>query len=161
MVHMYDVIHVSRLNTCMDKEKIDGEASIPGAQPVVGEEFDMPNFRATIPSHLMKDMDDHNKFLLEQISVIKNQNTWQSDVVHKIYNYTKTINGKVVELENFRQRLLMELELDDKWDERQKETGKYKRWGIIAFLALGYPIYLTFINQVGIGKIIEKILGAG
>lgn len=145
----------------MDKDKKDGGSTVPGAKPVIEDDFEMPQFKATIPSHLMNNMDDHNKFLLEQISVIKNQNTWQSDVVHRIYNYTKTINGKVVELEKFRQRLLMELEIDEKWDEKQKETHKYKRWGVIAFLALGYPIYLTFINQVGIGKIIEKILGAG
>lgn len=143
----------------MEQEKISGNVE-HDEKYVVRDDFEIPKFKATIPSHLMKDMDDHNKFLLEQISLIKNQNEWQGDVVHRIYNYTKTINGKVVELEKFRQRLLMELEIDDKWEEKQKETSKYKRWGVIAFLTLGYPIYLTFINQVGIGKIIEKILGA-
>jgi len=109
----------------------------------------------------MKDMDDHNKFLLEQISVIKNQNEWQGDVVLRIYNYTKTINGKVVELEKFRQHLMMEIELDEKWEEKQNENSKYKKWGIIAFLTLLYPIYLTFIDQVGIGTLLEKIVGVG
>jgi hypothetical protein len=128
---------------------------------VVSDDFEIPKFRATIPSHLMKDMDDHNKFLLEQISVIKNQNEWQGDVVHRIYNYTKTINGKVVELEKFRQNLLMELQLDEKWEDRQRENSKYKRWGVIIFLALLYPIYLAFIDHVGIGTVLEKIVGAG
>lgn len=128
---------------------------------VVSDDFELPKFRATIPSHLMKDMDDHNKFLLEQISVIKNQNEWQGDVVHRIYNYTKTINGKVVELEKFRQHLMMEIELDEKWEEKQNENSKYKKWGIIAFLTLLYPIYLTFIDHVGIGTLLEKIVGVG
>lgn len=144
----------------MEKEKKSGSVE-HDAKYVVHDDFEIPKFKATIPSHLMKDMDDHNKFLIEQISLIKNQNEWQGDVVHRIYNYTKTINGKVVELEKFRQDLLMELELDEKWEEKQSENNKYKKWGVIAFLTLLYPIYLTFIDQVGIGTLLEKIVGAG
>ena len=45
----------------------------------VDAHLDIPEFKATIPSHLMEGMKGHDKFLLEQISVMKNQNQWQTD----------------------------------------------------------------------------------
>lgn len=125
---------------------------------MVHNDLDIPVFKPRIPSYLLKKMDDHNKFLLEQISVMKQQNEWQTDLVSKIYNYTKTINGKVVELENFRHRMEIEMELDSKWDKREQKMERAKKWGIITFLGLLYPLYLTIVNQIGFGKIIENIL---
>ena len=127
-------------------------------EPVRSDDFDMPNFRASIPDYMLEGMDKHNKFLLEQISIMKQQNEWQSDMVYKIYDYTKTINGKVIELEHFRQRLSMELELDQKWADRTKEMDKYKKWGAIFFLGLLYPLYLSVIQNTGLGSVIQNIL---
>jgi hypothetical protein len=124
----------------------------------VDAHLDIPEFKATIPSHLMEGMKGHDKFLLEQISVMKNQNQWQTDMVYKIYNYTKTINGKVVDLEHFRHRMMIEHELDDKYAEREKEVGKWKKWGLILFVGLLYPIYLTVMNHAGIGKVLENLM---
>jgi hypothetical protein len=126
--------------------------------PGLPESLDVPKFKPQIPEYMLEGMDNHNKFLLEQISIMKQQNEWQTDMVYKIYNYTKTINGKVVELEHFRQRLNMELELDEKWNERQKETAKWKRWAAIAFITLGYPIYLAIFNHIGLAKVFENLL---
>ncbi len=125
---------------------------------VVGENLEVPKFKPQIPEYMLDGMDNHNKFLLEQISCMKQQNEWQTDMVYKIYNYTKTINGKVIELEHFRQRLNMELELDQKWDERQKETAKWKKWLILGFIMLGYPIYLSIFNHIGLARIFENLL---
>jgi len=129
----------------------------PGT-PLVNKDLDVPVFKPRIPSYLMKQMDDHNKFLLEQISVMKQQNEWQTDLVSKIYNYTKTINGKVVELENFRHRMEIEMELDSKWDKREAKLDRVKKWGVIAFLGLLYPLYLTIVNHIGFGNIVENLL---
>lgn len=126
--------------------------------PGLPENLDVPKFKAQIPEYMLDGMDNHNKFLLEQISIMKQQNEWQTDMVYKIYNYTKTINGKVIELEHFRQRLNMELELDEKWNERQQETAKWKRWVVIAFVTLGYPIYLAIFNHIGLAKVFENLL---
>jgi len=123
-----------------------------------GEEFDMPNFTASIPDYMLDGMDKHNKFLLEQITIMKQQNEWQSDVVYKIYDYTKTINGKVIELEHFRQRLSMELELDEKWSNREKEVTKYKKYAVVIFMGILYPFYLAIIQSTGIGKFFEKLV---
>jgi len=127
-------------------------------ETVIEGSIDIPEFKASIPSYMMEGMDKHNKFLLEQVSIMKNQNEWQTNMVHKIYNYTKTINGKVVALELFRHRMEMELQLDDKWSEREEKVTKMKKWIIGVFLALVYPIYLTVINNVGIAKLLEGII---
>lgn len=127
-------------------------------ETVVDRQFDIPKFSPSIPSYMLEGMDKHNKFLLEQISVMKQQNEWQTDMVYKIYNYTKTINGKVVELENFRHRLEMELQLDEKWNQREEKVNKMKKWIIGVFLALVYPIYLTVVNNVGLTKMLEGLI---
>lgn len=126
--------------------------------PVVDRDLDIPQFNPKIPSYLIKKMDDHNKFLLEQISIMKQQNEWQTDLVSKIYNYTKTINGKVVELENFRHRIEIEMELDSKWDKREQKLDRLKKWGLIIFLSILYPLYLSTIDLIGLDKLLENIL---
>lgn len=127
-------------------------------ETVVEGDIDIPKFKASIPSYMLEGMDNHNKFLLEQISIMKSQNEWQTNMVHKIYNYTKTINGKVVALEMFRHRMEMELQLDSKWSEREEKVTKMKKWIIGVFLALVYPIYLTVVNNVGIAKLLEGLI---
>jgi len=126
--------------------------------PVVNSDMDIPKFKPNIPEYMLEGMDKHNKFLVEQISLINQQNEWQTDMTYKIYNYTKKINGKVVELEHFRQRLDMELELDEKWHEREKDSKKIKKWLIIGFLGILYPLYLTLVDVVGIGKVLENLI---
>ena len=126
--------------------------------PVVSKDIDIPAFKPSIPEYMFEGMDSHDKFMVEQISCINQQNEWQTDMVYKIYNYTKTINGKVVELEHFRQRLNMELEMDEKWDLRQQEQKKYKKWMLIGFLGILYPLYLTIVNHIGLVNIIENLI---
>ena len=127
-------------------------------KPVVTKDLEIPKFEPNIPEYMTEGMDKHNKYLVEQISKLSQQNEWQTDIVYKIYNYTKTINGKVVELEHFRQRLNMELELDEKWEMRQKEQRKWKRYLLAAFILLGYPIYLAIFNHIGLAQIFESVL---
>lgn len=137
---------------------MDIHDDIKQPETVVEGNIEIPKFKASIPSYMLEGMDNHNKFLLEQISIMKNQNEWQTDMVHKIYNYTKTINGKVVALEMFRHRMEMELQLDGKWAEREEKVTKMKKWAIGVFLVLVYPTYLTVVNNVGLAKLLEGIV---
>lgn len=125
---------------------------------VVEDKFEFPTFSPSIPDYMLDGMDKHNKFLLEQLSIMKQQNEWQTDMTYKIYNYTKKINGKVVELEHFRHRMEIEMQLDTKWDKREEKLEKIKKIAIIAFLTLGYPLYLAAIETIGIGKLFENLL---
>lgn len=135
----------------MNKDEKAGEK-------VVKEPMDAPSFRASIPEYLIKDMSGHDRYIMEQLSVMQQQNEWQTDMVHKIYNYTKTINGKVVDLEHFRQRMEMEIKLDEKWESREEKLNKIKKWGLILFLGLLYPLYLTIINNTGLGEVFKNLL---
>ena len=121
----------------------------------------VPEFKATIPTHMMKGLNDHNKFVMEQLSLVKNQNTWQTHTISKIYKYTRHINDKVLDLEQFRQRMLLEIELDEKWKSREDKYNKAKRVLLIAFLALIYPIYIFLIEQIGLDKLIEGFINVG
>jgi hypothetical protein len=124
-------------------------------------QLDIPEFKPNIPSYMLKDLKESDKFLLEQLSIMKNQNGWQTSTINKIYNYTKTINGKVVELENFRQRMLLEIDLEEKWAGREKEMNKYKKYTMIVFFIILYPLYMVFVDKVGLSSVIEKLIGAG
>jgi len=135
----------------MKKEKNAGEN-------VVKESVDVPSFTASIPDYLIKDMSGHDRYIMEQLSIMQQQSNWQTDMVNKIYNYTKTINGKVVDLEHFRQRMEMEIKLDEKWESREEKLNKIKKWGIILFLGLLYPLYLTIINNTGLGEVFKNLL---
>jgi len=135
----------------MKKENKAGEK-------VIKEPVDVPLFTASIPEYLIKDMSGHDRYIMEQLSIMQQQSNWQTDMVNKIYNYTKTINGKVVDLEHFRQRMEMEIKLDEKWESREEKLNKIKKWGIILFLGLLYPLYLTIINNTGLGEVFKNLL---
>jgi hypothetical protein len=121
----------------------------------------VPEFKGTIPSHMMKNLSEHNKFVLEQLSLVKNQNTWQTHTISKIYKYTRHINDKVLDLEHFRQRMLLEIELDEKWKIREEKYNKAKKIAVILFLALLYPIYIFLVDQIGLDKLIEGFINVG
>ena len=68
-----------------------------------------PKFKPSIPEYMVDKIEnDETRFVIEQLSVIKQQNAWQALKVAEIYDYTRKINGKVIELEEFRQFILNE-----------------------------------------------------
>ena len=65
----------------------------------------VPEFKPSIPDYMVDSIKDKSiKFLVEQVSIIKQQNRWQSEHIAEVYDYTRTINGKVIELEQYRQK---------------------------------------------------------
>ena len=107
------------------------------------KEFEKPVFNPNIPSHLLKSCNDQQRFILERISVLTQQQAWQIQKVGETHNYCKAINGKVIELEKFRQAELTRLAVSD-------GSKKWKRWLGIICVVMIYPIYLTAIENTGL-----------
>jgi hypothetical protein len=117
--------------------------------PPSSEIFERPEFKPDIPEHLLKSCNDQQRFLLERISVITQNQAWQMDKVGETHIYCKTINGKVIELEKFKQAVETQQAVE-------KGSLKLKRWAWVLSLALIYPIYLASISKVGL---VEFLMG--
>ena len=142
------------------EENIFDEPGCESAMDAAHKDLYVPEFKPSIPSHMLKNLNSNNKFLMEQLSVVKNQNQWQTHTISKMYKYTRQINDKVIELEHFKQRMLLEMELDSKWDKREKEIQKFKKWLLVAGIGVLYPVYIFLVNYLGLGEVIEAILKA-
>ena len=93
--------------------------------------------------------DDTLKFLIEQVSIIKQQNKWQSEHLAEVYSYTRKINGKVIELEKHRQQQLIEKEIKDQIKEKSI-LNKKTFWPVVWTLGLFfYPLYISLFLEVG------------
>ena len=116
-------------------------------------DFERPEFKPDIPEHLLKSCSDQQRFLLERISVITQNQSWQMDKVGETHLYCKTINGKVLELEKFKQTVETQ---------QAVEAGSFKlrRWAWIFSLALAYPIYLASISKVGLVDFLLDLVGS-
>ena len=113
-------------------------------------QLSVPEFKPSIPKYMVDNINDEaNKFLIEQVSIIKQQNKWQSERLAQVFDYTRKINGKVIELERFRQRQEFEESIQK---ELHKKIFSKKKYIIPAILGLGlflYPLYISLFLQTG------------
>lgn len=125
--------------------------------------IEVPKFKPSIPEYMVdKIAKDEDRFVIEQLSVIKQQNAWQSSKVQEIYDYTRKINGKVIELEEFRQFILNEREKDEQVSavivEKDKKNRKLAVILSVSFALFLYPIYISFFNGVGPDGVMKGVL---
>tara|TARA_A100001015_G_C14939122_1_gene691795 strand:+ start:954 stop:1370 length:417 start_codon:yes stop_codon:yes gene_type:complete len=121
------------------KEPTKNQSNIPSAVE--------PVFEACIPEHLLnKIKDETNRWMLEEVSKMQQNNQWQNKKIHDIYEYTRTINGQVVSLLEFRKDLLMQMEAEHKLNKVKQEnnthTTKLYKVIVLAFLTIVYPLFL-------------------
>ena len=121
------------------KKQPEPESNIPSVYE--------PTFKACIPEHLLdKIKDDTSRWMLEEVSKMQQNNQWQNKKIHDIYEYTRTINGQVVSLLEFRKDLLMQMEAEHKVDKVKQEskthTTKLYKIIVIALLTIGSPLFL-------------------
>lgn len=121
---------------------------------------EIPEFEAVIPDTLLKTVKSGStKWMLEQVSVMKQANQWQSKKIHDIYEYTRSINGQVIELQKFKSDLLLQMENEHKiatlQEENKKHTTKLYKIIAISFLTVVYPLFLTQWTTGGVSKILN------
>ena len=114
----------------------------------------VPTFKPSIPEYMVDSLKDDNlKFLIEQVSIIKQQNRWQSEHIAEVYDYTRTINGKVIELEEFRTEYKLEKKVKEDIDTKTLTEKKRNKKLIITLSGIFglflYPLYLLLFFQSG------------
>ena len=112
--------------------------------------IDVPEFRPSIPSHMVDNLKDVNiKFLIEQVSIIKQQNKWQSKHIAEVYDYTRTINGQVIDLQKYKREKELEDKIEQELEEKRKKYKKFVISGILGVVFVLYPFYITTFVQHG------------
>lgn len=134
---------------------------MPGRKSNIPD-LEIPEFKPSIPEYMVNSLtDEPSKFLIEQVSIIKQQNRWQSEHLAEVYSYTRTINGKVIELEEHRQKQLVDEKIKKVADEKSLVNRKMF-WPIVwTFGVFCYPLYISLFLEVGpsnIADIFNKIL---
>ncbi len=56
-------------------------------------EFKIPEFKPLIPEYMLKGIkDESTQYIIEQLSIMSQQGSWQTHKIMNIHNYTKNIN---------------------------------------------------------------------
>lgn len=107
--------------------------------------FDIPEFLPSIPSHLIQDCTDREKFVLERISVLIQQNKWQMEMLKRYHEMRNENKSKFEEL--FGHKIQNQIR-----DAELKAALKWKRYLIGVVVLIAYPIYLAAAGELGLLK---------
>lgn|SRR5512143_415796 len=108
-------------------------------------------FRSTIPAHLLANLPEDERFMVETMSKLENQFNWLSEWAVKNNGSTLDLDLRVLELESVcrdqKKRLAAADTLEDKvnklWDWKQYFSGK---WAVLAGIVLVvYPMLVKFL----------------
>jgi len=109
-------------------------------EPVV-----MREFKSTIPPHLLANLPEDERFMVETMSKLENQYGWLAEVAVRNNQATLDLDGRTVLLEAEQAKMTTQLvamadqkdKVDKLWDWKQYFSGK---WAIIA--AIGLLIFM-------------------
>jgi len=111
-------------------------------------------FRSTIPAHLLANLPEDERFMVETISKLENQFNWLSDCAVKNNGSTLDLDQRVLELEaacrEQKKRSALADTLEDKvntlWDWKQYFSGK---WAVIGGIVLVvYPLLVKYLFDI-------------
>jgi predicted nucleic-acid-binding protein len=120
--------------------------------------LDVPEFKPSIPEHMVNTLKDVNiKFLIEQVSIIKQQNKWQSEHIAEVYDYTRTINGQVIDLQEYRRSQEVNTKIQQEFEEKNKKYRKFIIPSLIGFGLILYPFYISAFLSHGPSNLIDLV----
>ena len=119
----------------------DNKSEIPEIESI-------PKYTPCIPDHMMdKVNNDSTRYIIEQLSIMQQNRSWQNQKIQEIFHYTNKINGQVISLSEWRLDVMKQLALEDTIEKEriQAEKERFKLYKIIAglFLLVVYPLFLT------------------
>ena len=126
----------------------------------VPEIENIPKYEPCIPTHMLQDIKDPGtKYIMEQLSIMQQNRTWQNKKIQEIFHYTNKINGQVISLSEWRIDIMKQLALEDTIEKERisGELEKYKLYKIIAGLFL-FIVYPLFLSQWSPGSAISDII---
>jgi hypothetical protein len=108
----------------------------------------IPKYEPCIPDHMLKNINNAGtKYIIEQLSIMQQNRSWQNQKIQEIFHYTNKINGQVISLSEWRRDVMKQLALEDSIEKEriQSEKERTKLYKIIAglFLFVVYPLFLT------------------
>jgi len=133
----------------MSSEKPEAQALVKAKRHY--EALALREFKSTIPSHLLANLPDDEKFMVETMSKLENQFNWLSEGLVKTNNAVVDLDERVNTLEGYHSdsaaRMTALEKQEDKvnklWDWKLLFTGK---WGVLAAIAIVVlPLILKFL----------------
>ena len=108
----------------------------------------IPVFSPSIPSHLTKDCNAQQKFVLERISVLIQQNKWQMEKLKDIEDVKHESELKFKELYDFKSSSLIAAA-------KLEGSKVWKKYCIMLVALVAYPVYLAAADKFGLTSIIK------
>lgn len=122
----------------------------------------VPDFKPKLPTDLIPDLDNKDKYLFERIDVLTQSMNWQND---KMFDLQRTVDCYVDDTENlkkFRTTLEQSSSLESAINEvKSKTTSKLRKYTMpfaALFLGILYPAYLEAYSDLGSKVIIKNII---
>jgi hypothetical protein len=114
----------------------------------VDRTLSIPEFLPSIPSHLLGDCTDREKFTLERISVLIQQNKWQMEMLRRFYEQRNEHKRKFAELYDHKiEQQIKEAE--------QRGSKKWKLYVAAVLIFIAYPLYLAGASELGLLRVIK------
>ena len=112
----------------------------------------MPIFVPDIPKHLLKNIKNPSeRYLIDQISILNQQNRWQSEIIEEIHNRTGTNKDHLDDLKLFRREIREKFLIGEKLKEQKKifnlTKAKWFKIGVYIFFGILYPLYLVLVQK--------------
>ena len=118
----------------------------------------VPDFQPKLPTDLIPDLDNKDKYLFERIDVLTQSMNWQND---KMFDLQRTVDCYVEDTESLKNLELPEQSssLESAINEvKSKTTSKLRKYTmpfVALFLGILYPAYLEAYSDLG-SKVIKK-----
>lgn len=119
----------------------------------------VPSFEPRVPSNLMSNLSESDKYLFEKIDIIMQGQTWQSDKIYDIQTSINNIDTDVLNLKVFKEECETSLSVKKAVMHEKTVQSRFRKrfvWpagGL--FLAILYPAYLEAYSDLG-GKLIIR-----
>lgn len=122
----------------------------------------VPDFKPKLPTDLIPDLDNKDKYLFERIDVLTQSMNWQND---KMFDLQRTVDCYVEDTESlkkFRTTLEQSSSLESAINQvKSKNTSKLRKYAMpfaALFLGILYPAYLEAYSDLGSKVIIKNII---
>jgi hypothetical protein len=124
----------------------------------------MPEFKPQVPKHLVELESSGEKYLIDEVSVLRQQNVWQSEIIEEIHNRLGVINDKLLLSDDFRQYVTERFNINDKLKEQREvfedKKTKWTKIGLYIFFIVLYPVYLVGVTETSsesIGRLLKNL----
>lgn len=115
------------------------------------EQLVMRDFHSTIPPHLLSNLPEDERFMVETMSKLENQSGWQAESLLRlstaILDLDDRVSGVEITADTFADYVVdikdQKVRVEKLWEWKLIFSGK---WGVVACLALiVIPVFLKFI----------------